>query len=93
MPAATQWRRIRATFGWLTSTASAMRPSTQPVPSGPRSALSNTRAWVSLRAGAVPAAIRSWRYWRWGPVSTTGYFFFMPPSLPALAATLQISRH
>ena len=64
--------------GWLTSTASAMRSSVQAGPSGPWSALSRMRAWISLRAGATPAPIRVIKSSRSVGVSTTGYFLFIP---------------
>ncbi len=60
-PCSRYWRRTRNTVGWLTSTASAMAVSTHPGPSADRSALSKIRAWVSLRAGAVPAAMSPFR--------------------------------
>ena len=60
-PCSTHCRRTRKTVGWLTSTASAMASSTHAGPPGAWSALSRIRAWVSLRAGAVPAAMSPFR--------------------------------
>lgn len=70
-PCSTHCRRTRNTVGWLTSTASAMASSTQPGPPGAWSALSRIRAWVSLRAGAVPAAMSPLRYPRSASVNST----------------------
>src|SRR5918994_3656364 len=63
--------------GWLDSSASAILSSTHPSPFGPSSALSRMRAWVSLRAGAVPEAIRLFRSSRSVWLRITGYFFFI----------------
>src|SRR5439155_789216 len=81
-PSSTNWRRTRATVGWLTSSASAMASSVQPGPTGRLSAFSKMRAWVSLRAGAVPAAMRCWSWSRWESVRTTGNRLCMPSTIP-----------
>jgi hypothetical protein len=60
-PSSRYCRRTRNTVGWLTSTASAMAMSTHPGPPGAWSALSKMRAWVNLRADAVPAAMRPFK--------------------------------
>src|SRR3712207_3214215 len=82
-PSSTNCLRTRATVGWLTSTASAIASSTHPGPSGPWSALSRIRACVSVRAGAVPAAVNCFRYLRSVVVRVTGYFLRMPGRIPS----------
>ena len=58
--------------GWLTSRTSALAWSTQPGPSGPWSAFSKIRAWVSLHADSVPAASMLFNWSRSGAVRITG---------------------
>lgn len=54
-----------------------MASSTQPGPFGLSSAFSRIRAWVSLRAGEVPATMRHFRSSRSSSLNMAGYFFFI----------------
>src|SRR6266702_8019835 len=82
-PPCTKLRRTRCTVVSPTSRASWICRADQRGPSGPQSALSRIRAWVSLRAGACPALIKAARFRRCSCVKTM-LFFFMEVSLSGL---------
>jgi hypothetical protein len=75
---ANRWR-TRAMVGRLTSRAAAMSLSFQLGPWSPWSALSKMRAWAKVRAGPVPAEIKSLSCWRCPGLRLTMYRFFMQP--------------
>src|SRR6266567_239899 len=82
-PPCTKLRRTRCTVVSPTSRASWICRADQRGPSGPQSALSRIRAWVSLRAGACPALIKAARSRRCSWVKRM-LFFFMEVSLSGL---------
>ena len=74
-PSSTNRWRTRSTVVTPTSSASTMRWSIQAGPPAEASALNRIRAWVSLRAAALPDAIKAWSSWRSSSVSVTLYRF------------------
>src|SRR5439155_6797425 len=77
-PSSAHCLRRRETGRWLVSGASTISASDQAGPPDPWSAFSRTRAWASVRAGAVPAAIRRCSDSRSSGVSSTTYFLRIP---------------
>src|SRR5439155_18529617 len=61
------------TVVWWTSSAVAIARSVQPGPASPWLALSRMRAWVRVRAGALPWLIRVWSRARSSSDRTTTY--------------------
>src|SRR5579859_496427 len=88
-PSSTKSWRTRCTVAILTSTAWLIAASSQAGSPSRTSALSRMRAWASVRAARLPAAIMVCRVARSSPVKVTMYFLFMIP--PADTPSTRVS--